>query len=79
MRRVDVGERAWLMREALERARRDLAFLGSLAHITQDEPYEALAFDVGPTVRWIDCALEGLEPLDLDSRAEPPVNRSADE
>ena len=71
---MDVGQRGWLMREALERARRDLVFLGSLAHITPDQPHEVLEVEVGLTVRWIDCALEGLDPLDLDPGAEPPAH-----
>ena len=70
---MDLGERAWLMREALERARRDLLFLGSLAHVTSEQPLEVLQVDVGLAVRWIDCVLDGLDPLEVDPSAEPPA------
>jgi hypothetical protein len=70
---VDIGERAWLMREALERARNDLTVLGSLAHIDPKQPDEWIRVEVARTLRWINRALDGLDSLTIDPSAEPPV------
>ena len=72
--RMDAGERAWLMREALERARHDLAYLGSLTHADHERSDLRFDVDVGRTLRWIDHALAGLEPLEVDPTAEPPAS-----
>ena len=70
---MDIGERAWLMREALERARHDLAYLSSLAHVDPESPETWIPVDLARTLRWIDRALEGLDSLTIDPKAEPPV------
>jgi hypothetical protein len=69
---VDIGERAWVMREALERAQHDLVFLASLRHADPAAADELFDVEVAATLRWIDRALDGLEPLEIDPNAEPP-------
>ena len=70
---MELGERAWLAREALERARHDLAYLGSLVHVNPERPGEFIPIDLAQTFRWVDAALDGLEPLTIDPNAEPPA------
>jgi hypothetical protein len=48
------------MREALERAKHDLAFLGSCMHADPEAPDELFETDVSNTVGWIERALDGL-------------------
>jgi hypothetical protein len=70
---VEIGERAWIMREALERARHDLAFLGGCLHADPAAPDETFEADVSVTMAWIDGALDGLEPLTFDPQKLPPA------
>jgi hypothetical protein len=60
------------MREALERAKHDLAFLGGCLHADPASPDELFEIDVSVTTAWISRALDGLDPLTIDPRALPP-------
>jgi hypothetical protein len=51
------------MREALERARHDLALLGGCVRADPAAPEEMFETDVSVTIAWIDRALDGLDPL----------------
>ena len=69
---MEIGERAWLMREALERARHDLAYRGSLAHIdpssrTSDPHRSRLDAPLGQQ------GPRRLDSLTIDPAAEPPM------
>ena len=54
---VEIGERAWIMREALERARHDLTLLGGCLHADPAAPEQTFETDVSVTTAWIDRAL----------------------
>jgi hypothetical protein len=60
------------MREALERARHDLAFLGACIHADPAAPDETFETDVSNTLAWIDRALDRLDPLTVDPQKPPP-------
>jgi hypothetical protein len=47
---MELGERAWLMREALKRAKHDLAFLGGCLHADPSAPDELFETDVSNTL-----------------------------
>jgi hypothetical protein len=55
---VELGERAWIMREALERAKHDLAFLSGCLDTDPATPDETFEVDVSNTVAWITRALD---------------------
>jgi hypothetical protein len=60
------------MREALERARHDLALLGNCIHADPAAPDVTFETDVSNTLAWIDRALDGLEPLTIEPQKLPP-------
>jgi hypothetical protein len=60
------------MREALERAKHDLAFLGGCLHADPEAPDELFETDISNTVAWINRALDGLDPLTVDPQQAPP-------
>jgi hypothetical protein len=64
---VELGERAWLMREALERARHDLTYSASLRHSDPADPVASIDADVADTLAWIDKALV------IDPKLLPPT------
>lgn len=69
---MDRDERQFVMQQALERARHDLVFLTGLQHVDTAAPNEPFDVDEAMTLRWIDAALDGLDPLTIDPKAEPP-------
>ena len=56
---MELGERAWLMREALTRATHELDLLGSCLHADPATPDELFEVDVSNTRAWIRRALDG--------------------
>jgi hypothetical protein len=60
------------MREALERAKHDLAFLGGCIHADPAAPDQTFETDVSVTMAWIDRALDGLDPLTVDPQKLRP-------
>src|SRR5689334_13235565 len=65
------------MREALKRAKHDLALLGSCIHTDPAAPDETFQVDVSNTVAWIIRALDGLDPLTIEpQQTRPDLKRS---